>query len=220
MTIQDRRQREREEVRGKILEAARTLFADHGYEAVTLRKIAEQIEYSPTAVYVHFRDKEALIRAICEDDFGALARRFHKIAAIQDPVEKLAASGRAYAEFGLKHPNHYRLMFMTPHPAHEDASAPKASEQNPEVDAYAFLRAAVIEAMDQGRFSPEHDDPDLIAQTLWAGVHGVVSLRIAMAGTGWFDWRGEKRAVDTMIRASLHGLIRHDDPSRPPRSGA
>ena len=69
MGLKERREREREEVRGKILDAARELFVAEGYAAVTMRKIAAAIEYSPTAIYLHFRDKEAVINAICDTDF-------------------------------------------------------------------------------------------------------------------------------------------------------
>ena len=117
MGLKERREREKEVVRGKILDAARELFVAEGYEAVTMRKIAQAIEYSPTAIYLHFRDKEAVINAICDTDFLQLATRFRKIAEVADPIARLRASGLAYADFALRHPNHYRLMFMTPAPA-------------------------------------------------------------------------------------------------------
>src|SRR5262252_3839278 len=108
MGTTERRERERQELRTKILDAARELFASEGYEAVTMRKIAERIEYSPTAIYLCFKDKEAVLREICDADFGALAQRFAAIARLADPRERVMAAGRAYAEFGLTHPNHYR----------------------------------------------------------------------------------------------------------------
>src|SRR5215468_1634410 len=134
MGPKQRREREKEEVKQKILDAARELFVEHGYEAVSMRKIAERIEYSPTAIYLHFKDKEAVLREICDADFGALAQGFATIARIADPRERLVATGNAYAEFGLTHPNHYRLMFMTPHPPFTKESA--LERGNPEEDAY------------------------------------------------------------------------------------
>ena len=80
MGITERREREKEEVRGRILDAARDLFARDGYDAVTMRKIAEAIEYSPTAIYLHFKDKDTLVRELCNADFDSLARAFQKIA--------------------------------------------------------------------------------------------------------------------------------------------
>ena len=65
MGVRERRDREREEIRTRILDAARELFATEGYEAVTMRRIADRIEYSATAIYFHFRDKEALLQELC-----------------------------------------------------------------------------------------------------------------------------------------------------------
>ena len=214
MGSQERRQREREEVRGQILDAARDLLAEHGYEAVTMRKIAQAIEYSATAIYLHFPDKLAIMRALCETDFGALAKRFQKIAKIADPIERLRATGLAYADFAFEHPNHYRLMFMTPHP-HHDPDEMALERGNPEEDAYAFLKWTVGEALAAGRLRPELTDLELVSQTIWAGVHGVVSLRIAKRNDPWIEWRSEKKSVQLMIDVQLHGLLR---PLRPLRS--
>ena len=96
------------------------------------------------------------MRAICETDFAALAEHFEQIDRIADPIARLAATGRAYAEFGLRHPHHYRLMFMTPHLPHAPEDEAVAEKGNPETDAYAFLRAIVVEAMTQGRLRPEY----------------------------------------------------------------
>src|SRR5262245_13887112 len=116
MGVTERRERERQETRTKILDAARELFAELGYEAVTMRKVAERVEYSPTAIYFHFKDKESLMRELCEIDFGSLAHQFQKIAREKDPIERLRKIGHAYVAFGVDFPNHYRLMFMTPRP--------------------------------------------------------------------------------------------------------
>ena len=210
MGIQERRQREKEELRDLILDAARVLFVERGYDAVTMRGIAERIEYSPTAIYLHFADKEALIRAICDADFGALASRFQSIAKIEDPAERIAAIGRAYASFGQQYPNHYRLMFMTPLPG-ESADQSSLERGNPEEDAYAFLRKAVEEALRAGRFRKDLQDPDLISQVLWSGIHGVVSLRIAKGTDDWVPWVDENVALGTMIDSLLRGLLREGD---------
>ena len=207
MGIQERRQREKEELRDLILDAARELFAERGYDAVTMRGIAERIEYSPTAIYLYFQDKESLIRAICDADFGALAGHFQTIAGIEDPVERIRAIGRAYAGFARSHPNHYRLMFMTP-PAPGMPLESELEQGNPEEDAYAFLRLAVEEAIRRGRLRDQFIDPDLVSQVLWAGIHGVVSLRIAKQSDGWLQWRDEQETVEAMIEALLSGVAR------------
>jgi AcrR family transcriptional regulator len=208
MGVRERRQREREEIRTKILDAARELFATEGYDSVTMRKIAERIEYSPTAIYLHFADKETLLRDLCETDFLSLAKQFQRIARVEDPVERLRRIGNAYVDFAIESPNHYRLMFMTVHPplAHDSE---KMRKGNPEEDAYAFLVATVAEAIEKKRLLPSLKDAQLVAQIVWAGVHGVISLRMAKGNDPWIDWRPLKKtaslAIDTMIRGLLKG---------------
>jgi AcrR family transcriptional regulator len=202
----ERRERERQELRTRILDAARELFAQEGYEAVTMRKIAERIEYSPTAIYFHFRDKETLLRELVDLDFASLAHELQKIARIADPVERLRKTGRAYVGFGFSHPNHYRLMFMTPHPADMKPEESRLQRGNPEEDAYAFLRATVAEAIAAGRFRPEFSDPDFVSQLVWAGTHGVVSLHIAKCKDAWVDWRDPTKLAHAQIDVMIRGL--------------
>src|SRR5205823_10712947 len=135
-----------------------------------MRRIAERIEYSPTAIYFHFRDKEALLKELCQTDFLSLAHQFTAIAQIEDPIEQLRRIGRAYVDFGVHNPNHYRLMFMTPHPPVEPDDE-LLRKGNPEEDAYAFLRQIIEKGMAAGRLCGS--DAELLSQTMWAGMHGV-----------------------------------------------
>ena len=109
-----RRKQQQDELRAKILDAARELFVAHGVEAVSMRKVAEKIGYTATTLYNHFEDKDALLRALCDADFGTLQESFRRIGKIADPIERLRKLGQAYIEFALRYPSHYRLMFMTP----------------------------------------------------------------------------------------------------------
>jgi AcrR family transcriptional regulator len=207
MGVLERRERERQELREQILDAARTLFAQEGYEAVTMRKIAEAIEYSPTALYLYFKDKDELLRELCSQDFRHLAQHFQAIAAIPDPVEKLRRTGTAYVEFGLSYPNHYRLMFMTQKPQqHSDEIC--VQKGNPDEDAYAFLRLIVSECIAQGKFREDLSDADTVSQVLWAGVHGLVSLHIVMCEEEWVNWRPVRELATTLIDTQLNGLLR------------
>lgn len=207
MGTRERRAREKEELKEKILDAARELFVERGFEAVTMRQIAEAIEYSPTAIYLHFEDKLALVRSLCDRDFAALGKRFQKIATIADSIERLRRSGQAYAEFALRNPQQYRYMFLTPHPP-IDPDESEIDRDNPREDAYAFLRWTVAEAIAAGRLRPELDDPELVSQIVWAGVHGIVSLRITNNSDKWVAWRSEKRTVEAMIETLIRGLVR------------
>ncbi|KAA0256290.1 TetR/AcrR family transcriptional regulator [Acidobacteria bacterium ACD] len=207
MGIRERRERERQEVRTKILDAARELFARDGYEAVTMRKVADAVEYSPTAIYLHFPDKETLVRELCLCDFQSLAKALQRIAKEPDPLERLRKSGLAYVDFALAHPNHYRVMFMTPHPlpkGEEDLAA--LGKGNPEEDAWAFFRGTVAEAISAGRFRPDLTDPDLVAQALWAGVHGVVALHVAKKDDPWVEWRPARKTAALVVDGLLRGF--------------
>lgn len=207
MASTERRAREREATRSLIMDAAREMFAERGYEAVTMRAIAEKIEYTPTAIYHHFRDKEELLAEVCAQDFLALAREFKRLGAIGDPIERLFRTGRAYIRFALEHPNHYRTMFMTPLP--QDHEKLRIERRNPDQDAYGFLLGTIEEALAQGKFRPGLDDPELLAQIFWAGVHGIASLHIAKAGhNGFVDWKDPEQASEVMCRAIFRGVLK------------
>ncbi|HET7704726.1 MAG TPA: TetR/AcrR family transcriptional regulator [Thermoanaerobaculia bacterium] len=207
MGPRERRQREKDDTRQSILDAARELFVSEGYDGVSMRRIAEKIEYSPTAIYFHFKDKDTLIHALCDADFLTLAEQFAGAARIPDPIDRIIATGRAYAEFGLTHPNHYRLMFMTPHEMR--VSKTELDHGNPEEDAYAFLKSTVAEGIAKGLFREEYgNDVELISQTFWAGVHGVISLEIAKHNDDWVEWATVQRRLETMINALVTGLVK------------
>lgn len=205
MGIEERRQRERDEVREKILDGARELFVQCGYEGVTMRKVAERIEYSPTTIYLYFADKEALFHEMCSADFRSLTESFQSVALIADPIERLRSCARAYIQFAIEQPNHYRLMFMTPKPVSPSEEA-LAHKGNPNEDAYAFLLTIVTSLIKAGLFRPEYRDAHLIAQTLWAAMHGVASLEIAQGCESWVGWAPFKERAETMLNGVLRGL--------------
>jgi AcrR family transcriptional regulator len=208
MGVKERREREKSETRDKILDAARELFVTEGYDGVSMRRVAEKIEYSPTAIYVHFADKNELFHELCQQDYSRLAEVFQSSAMSMDPVERLKQIGRTYIDFGVRYPNHYRFMFMTPHPAIEPNEEECEKKGNPELDAYAFLKWAVQQAIDAGRLREELVDAELVSQTVWAAVHGVISLNIAKCKDAWVDWRPVQDRAETMLDAIMRGLAR------------
>lgn len=209
MGVNERRAREKSETRDKILDAARELFVTEGYEGVSMRRVAEKIEYSPTAIYVHFSDKQQLFHELCQQDYARLAEVFQSSAMSSDPIERLKQIGNTYTEFGVGYPNHYKFMFMTPHPPQEPDEEDREIMGNPEVDAYAFLKWAVQQAIDAGRFREELQDAELISQTLWASVHGVIALHIAKGCDPWVDWRPLAQRAQLMLDVTLRGLVRN-----------
>lgn len=200
-------QLERQQLRSLIIDAARDLFVSRGAEAVTMREIAKRIGYSATSIYLHFADKEALIRAICDTDFLALANALKSNLSISDPVERMLAFGWAYAQFGLNYPNHYRMMFMTEHPL-SDPKLSALQQNNAEQDAYFQLKTIVNDVFLAGKFKPDLTDPELIAQTIWAGMHGVCALQISMANDVWVNWRDIEARLQMMQLALVRGMLK------------
>src|SRR5262245_13633808 len=209
MGTKERRERERLDTRDKILAAARDMFAEHGYEAVTMRAIANRIEYTPTALYHHFPSKQALVTELCQSDFLSLAKLFRGGAAPKDPIDQLLAVGRAYLRFAVENPGQYRFMFMTPLPPLEHSPEYLAeAKQSPEHNAYRYLRNACQAAIEAKRFRPEFSDADTVAQVLWASIHGLVSLRIAKKHDQWVPWKNLEKTAELAMQAHLEGMLR------------
>src|SRR5262245_29504199 len=201
MGSKQRREREREELRQEILDAARELFVREGYENVSMRRIAEKIEYSPTTIYLYFEDKASLLHAICEETFARLLTQLETIPRKSlDPIDGLRRGCRAYVDFGLKYPNHYKVTFIN-HPQHPRDKKKHSREQSMGMKAYGHLRAAVEACIRAGQF--RDSDIDAATQVMWAGGHGITSLLITMPE---FPWARKSELIDMMIDTLISGL--------------
>lgn len=199
MGIQDRKQREKETLRQEILHAARELFVAEGYENVSMRKIAERIEYSPTTIYLYFKDKSELLQEICEATFSKLADEIVRSQELGGtPLEVLRRGMMAYIEFGLRNPHHYDVVFISP--KQKFMTGPQHSfEGSMGQRSFDLLASAVAECTRTGAIGP--GNPAVVAQTLWAGIHGVTSLLITHEGFPFAERQTlTKSVVDTMIR--------------------
>ena len=202
MSVKQRREREKENLRQAILDAAREMFADEGYANVSMRKIANKIDYSPTTIYLYFKDKNDLLRQICEETFAKLGQKLDSIGRKHGKsVDGLREGLRAYVEFGLKHPKHYEVTFMLPLAKDLDEAEYKFDGSLGK-KAFDYLRSSVADCMEGGEI--ENGDIDLISQTLWAGIHGVTSLLIAHRG---FPFVNKKTLVNSVIETMLKGLV-------------
>ena len=215
-----RRKREKAELRLAILDAARELFLSGGEDAVTLRSVAERIEYSATTIYQHFPSKEVLIQELCLADFEAYSRVLKQAERFPDPLTRLRRIAAAYVDFGILYPAHYRAMFMTPpgaKPAVADPQSgtssmteaagtntrsPHPAPPNP----YEFLHTVVFKAMAAGCFRPPYRDVALIAQVIWTGLHGVISLHLVRARYSAVTWRPIQAAAHLMVEGLINGL--------------
>ncbi|WP_347989854.1 TetR/AcrR family transcriptional regulator [Methylomonas sp. AM2-LC] len=201
---------DREHLRKQILDAARSLFVERGIEAVSMREIAKKINYSATTLYNHFADKDALLQAVCDNDFLALTGDMQKITQIPDLIERLKAFLLGYAHFALQYPNHYRLMFMTPRPnCDPDTSA--IEKGNAEQDGYALIQQLVQAVFAADLFRADISDCELLVQTLWAGMHGVCSIEITLGKDQWVEWTTIEERLNLMLNVMLRGLLRYPD---------
>jgi len=171
MSIIQRKEREKEEMRQLILNAAHDIFKEHGYDGLSIRNIAERIEYSPATIYLYYKDKNAIFYALQYE--AAAAKRDHLLpaASIENPLERLVAFGRLYIDFGMKHPDWYDLLFLT--------RAPMEHIENQECWAlgmatHSFFVETVQACVDARYF--KSTDTAVIAYTLWCHAHGMVSL--------------------------------------------
>ena len=202
MGVIERRAREKAALRQEILDAARDLILKEGYESVSMRKIAEKIEYSPTTIYLYFQDKSELITEICNQTFALLTRKLEEVeASIADPVERLKAGLRAYVEFGLEHPDQYRVTLMTPH----DVECHNQDIQESEGGrAFQHMVEAVAACVGAGRF--QEADVMAVSQALWTFVHGFVSAQIIHAEG--FPWVERERLLTLAIDVAVRGLTK------------
>jgi AcrR family transcriptional regulator len=208
MGLKERKERDRADVREKILDVARELFARDGVDAVTMRAIAERIEYSPPVIYSHFADKHALIQELCYRDFRALSQAFGHIGRVEDPLERLRRLARAYIDYALEHSQQYRFLFMTQKDPDDLSAMHEAMQRNPEADAYLFLRDTVAEGIGSGVFRPELRDVEELTQILWGSVHGILSLQIAKGNDPWIQWRDARETAVKLADAALRGVSR------------
>ncbi len=173
MGIAERKERDRLKMRKLILDEAMKLFLKHGFEKITIRRIAERIEYSPATIYLHFKDKDEILFALHHEGFEELYRRQQEVLAIKDPLKRLRRHGELYLSFALEKPEYYDLMFIKRNPVRKIREKRKWDIG---FRSYEFLRNNVEECMKAGLLP--RADVDAAAFALWAHVHGIASLII------------------------------------------
>jgi AcrR family transcriptional regulator len=176
MGIKQRQERERIALRAAILGAARELFVTEGYRNVSLRKIADRIEYSPAAIYSYFPSKDDIFFALAEEGFRILARYGgDAVQGIDDPLERLRRSLQAFYRFSKEHPQYFDLMFV-------ERSVPSLSQDFQRFEFFqaitARAEADVQACIDRGQFS-RRLDPAAALHVLWVGVLGAASIGLA-----------------------------------------
>jgi AcrR family transcriptional regulator len=173
MGITERKDRERQEVRKLILDAAMKLFLEEGYKNVTLRKIAKQIEYSPGTIYLYFKDKDDILYTLQSIAFEKFHKAQNAVQSIQDPIERLNAHGKAYIKFALENREYYDLMFIMSEPLKKIC---EPQEWTTGLNSYNLLKQNIKDCVDAGVF--HFEDIETAAFAFWSFVHGICSLVI------------------------------------------
>jgi AcrR family transcriptional regulator len=205
MPVLDARDRRKAETREKILAAGRDLLLTEGFHGFSMRKLAARVDYTATAIYSHFPDKDALLGELVEREFIKFRRAFDRTSKIADPIERLAKKGLTFIDFALDSPDAFKFLFMNT----QIDVFPKVGlieRGNPAQDCYAYLRSTIVEGLAAGRFRPEIRDPDMLAQLFMSGVHGVVALHIARGKDPWVNWRPVRQKARLMVEALIRGL--------------
>ncbi len=203
MTIQTRRARQKALLRQEIIDAARDILAREGYDQLSMRRVAERIEYSPTAIYLHFEDKRDLVFQVCEETFARLVQELASLEAdFKDPVARLREGLHRYVAFGLRHPQHYLATFVAvPHEQLPEDVARYNSPESNGMRALGILRANIVAGIDARKFRKV--DPDVATRAVWASMHGITSLLIQMPN---FDWGAQQAVIDALIDTLVEGL--------------
>ncbi|SDH72975.1 TetR/AcrR family transcriptional regulator [Paraburkholderia phenazinium] len=199
MGITERKTRQKQALRERILDAARRIVIREGFAALSMRKIADAIEYSPATLYLHFESRDEIARALCAEGYAQLLASFEPLAQIADPAERLKGLARAYIAFGVAHPQTYRLIFMEDPTymsaalgsgGHGDTGAAKGgtneagtqlinpAEGDDSSDAAMRLMVGSLEELRAAGRLPASADGAVWAQALWATMHGIVALNL------------------------------------------
>lgn len=198
---------EQAQTRARILQVAREVYDAEGYAAVTMRTVARRSGYSPAAMYRYFSNHLELVRGIWQDAVDRMRDDAEAVfAANDDPVERVIAVLRSYANFAAAEPAAFRSTFLQTQVPAGDAELFQREGPLPNVDpregtSYRLLRLAVSEAIAAGRMKAV--DVDLAAQTLWGTIHGIVALPFHFRR---FPFVNEKARLDAALSMILQGM--------------
>lgn len=179
MGIKERKERHKEDLRQRILDAAKILFLKEGYEATSIRKIASVIEFSPTTIYLYYKDKNDIIYALQKEGFKLLRTRFSALSNVENPFERLKAMGRTYLQFSIENREFYELMFVMKEPLEflQNVCAAGGEEQWDEgVEAFSVLVHTIADCQQIGYFAGH--DTRMFSLLVWSTVHGLSTLNM------------------------------------------
>ena len=172
MGIIERKERDKEEMRRKIMDASRHLFLEQGFEKTSIRNIADAIEYSPATIYLYYKDKNELLFALHEEAFVKMMSELSVVTTVEDPFERLVEMGRQYIKFAIENPELYDLMFIMTAPMETLACRDEVWEDG--MKSFCLLQAVVNQCVVSGYFKVQ--DTETASLTIWAYMHGLVTI--------------------------------------------
>ncbi len=196
------------ERREEILAAALRLFGQFGLYGVSTRQIAQAVGVSQPTLYAYFASKDEIAAELHARAFRELEARLRVGVRDADTREAVAAGLRIYLDFGLENPDAYRVAFMIEGPHGRVAVAGPVDESDVSVPghtAFDILRRMIADLHRRGLGAG--DDPERMAQSVWAGMHGLVSLLIARPG---FPWAEREALVAEHVRMLADMAMRRD----------
>ena len=199
--------------RDEILLAAKELFLREGYQATTIRRIADVVGVSAPALYLYFRDKDAILIALCDQTFGALIGLMDGMEhETLPPVERLRRCGAAYIRFALEHPREYWLTFMsgnTPQEIKKRGHKPDTQSLDPDAPgsqgAIAFGRLmGIFREIENSGFALNYP-VDTAAELVWMCLHGLVA---AIINNPEFPWTRRDVLIEGMLDLAVRGVVK------------
>lgn len=204
MSVAERRLREKEALRQNILDAAVAILATEGFEGLSIRRIADRIEYAPSTIYLYFRDKYEIVATICADTLDLLRQDLERITAEHaDPLDGLRHGLRCYVDFGIAHPQHYMVSFCQPLPELPPDHPTNSIEAG--MRCFAVLQRGVQECIEAGRLRPL--EINLASESIWTALHGLTSLLITHGADPHFPWVERELLINTSIAMILRGFM-------------
>lgn len=205
MGVTERKEREREEMRDLIQEAARTLFLTKGYEKTSIRNIADAIEYSPGTIYLYYKDKNELLFALHEEAFAKMTAKLSEVRSISDPFARLVEMGHQYIKYAIDNPEMYDLMFIMKGPMEDLACRDESWEEGKK--SFSLLEFVISDCIRAGYFKEQN--VETAALTIWSYMHGLVTIYLKDRLNMFKDNREKERMQESfalfvkMIRATL-----------------
>lgn len=198
MTIKRRRERDRERMRRRILDAAKTLFGKERYENVSIRSIAAAIDYSPAAIYRYFKNKKEIFSILRDEGFQRfVVGQKQRVEEYADPVERMRIGARSFVQFALAEPEYYRLMFRAKcDEVHLDGEWCINS-----MDSFNIFRNNIKECINNGHFGDV--DVDTATFTVWANLQGIVHLIHSGRASAMFSGLDLDQLVESAIGFQL-----------------